>query len=86
MASIKNEIIGIIFIFISITISCIFNWKQIHFIQWIIAMYYQMAMNYMEMILCASKLHVLNLVLIFCPDSTNAAKYNYDEYHVKLMQ
>ena len=29
MASIENEIIGIIFIFISITISCIFNWKQI---------------------------------------------------------
>ena len=27
-AKIKNEIIGIIFIFISITISCIFNWKQ----------------------------------------------------------
>ena len=31
MASIENEISGIIFIFISITTSCIFNWKQI---QW----------------------------------------------------
>ena len=29
MASIENEIIGIISVFISITISCIFNWKQI---------------------------------------------------------
>ena len=29
MASIENEIIGIIFIFISITILCISNWKQI---------------------------------------------------------
>ena len=29
MASIENKIIGIISVFISITISCIFNWKQI---------------------------------------------------------
>ena len=29
MASIENEIIGIIFIFISITILCIFSWKEI---------------------------------------------------------
>ena len=36
----------------------------------------KMAMNYIEMIMCASKLHVFNLVLIFCPDSTDVAKYN----------
>ena len=37
----------------------------------------KMAINYIEIILCVSKLHVFNLVLIFCPDSTDVAKYNY---------
>ena len=37
----------------------------------------KVAIDYIKMILCASKLHVFNLVLIFCPDSTDVAKYNY---------
>ena len=56
MASIENEIIGIIFNFISITIPCITNWKKsvgitevsvvwmandMYFIQWITTSYYQ---------------------------------------------
>ena len=143
MVSIENEIIGIIFIFFSITISCIFNWKQIqleslkyqlspwliictllnelsHLIIkmsiiestkttsmedvstgvlekikniwevkikpkmiWCIKTYIsayvkiQKKKYYIERILCASKLHVFNLVLIFCPDSTDVAKYSY---------
>ena len=35
-----------------------------------------MAINYIEITLCASKLHVFSIVLKFCPDSTNVAKYN----------
>ena len=37
----------------------------------------KVAIDYIKMILCASKLHVFNFVLIFCPDSTDVAKYNY---------
>ena len=37
----------------------------------------QMAINYIEIILCASKLHVFNIVLKFCPDSIDVAKYNH---------
>ena len=36
-----------------------------------------MAINYTEIILCASELHVFHLVLIFCPDSADVAKNNY---------
>ena len=36
-----------------------------------------MAINYIEIILYASKLHVFNIILIFCPHSTDVAKYNY---------
>ena len=36
-----------------------------------------MAINYKEIILCASKLHVVDIVLIFGPHSTDVAKYNY---------
>ena len=93
MSFIENEIIGIIFIFISITISCIFNRKQIQLESlkyqlspWrIICTSFnelshhsiQMAINYIEIILCASKLHVIDIVLIFCPHSIDVAKYNY---------
>ena len=48
--------------------------NDMYFIQWITNII-KMAMNYIEIILCASKLHVFNL--IFCPDSTDVAKYNY---------
>ena len=36
----------------------------------------KMAINYMIW-LCASKLHVINLILIFCTESTDVTKYNY---------
>ena len=88
----KNDIIGIIYIFITITISCIFNWKQIQLASlkyqlspWLIICtsfnglsrhIIKMAINHIEIILCASKLHVFKLVLIFCPNSTDVAKYN----------
>ena len=78
----KKELIGIIFIFISITISFIFNWKQIQLESmkyqlspWLIII--QMAIDYIEITLCASKLHVFNIVVEFCPDSTDVAKYNH---------
>ena len=35
-----------------------------------------MAINYIEITLCASKLHVFSILLKFCPDSINVAKYN----------
>ena len=90
MASIQNEIIGIIFI--SIIILCILNWKQIQLAwpkyqlsPWLIICtsfirshhIIQMAMDYTEIVLYASKLHVFNTVLIFCPHSTDVEKYNY---------
>ena len=50
--------------------------NNMYFIQWIMTSYYQ-DIDYIEMILCASKLHVFNLVLIFCPDPTDVAKSNY---------
>ena len=38
----------------------------------------KMTINHIDInFLCASKLHVFNLVLIFCPDSNDVAKYNY---------
>ena len=37
----------------------------------------KMAMNYIEIILCASKLHIFDLVLIYCPDSTDVANHDY---------
>ena len=43
-------------------------------IQWIITSYYQKGYELYRKILCASKFHAFNLVLIFCPDSTDAAK------------
>ena len=87
----KNDIIGIIYIFITITISCIFNWKQIQLASlkyqlspWLIICtsfnglshhIIKMAINYIEIIQFASKLHVFKLVLIFCPNSMDVAKY-----------
>ena len=104
MTSIKSELIGIIYIFNSISISCVVNWKQIQseslkyqFSPWLITCIsfnglshhiIQIAINYIEMILCVSKFHVFDIVLKFCPDSTYVAKYNYVMMNIlqKLMQ
>ena len=80
MASIENEITGIIFIYILITISCIFNRNQIQLESlkydlspWVIICtpfnrlshhIIKMTVNHIEIILRASKLHVFNLALI----------------------
>ena len=48
--------------------------NDMYFIQWI-TISYKMAMNYIEIIMCASKLHVFNL-LVFCPDSTDEMLQN----------
>ena len=72
MASIQNEIIGIIFVFVSLTISYIFNWKQIQLNSlkyqlspWLILCtsfngislhIIQITINYIETILCTSKI------------------------------
>ena len=92
MASIASELIGIIYIFISNTNSCIFNWKQIQLeslkcelSSWLIICISfnglshhisQMVIDYIETILCASKLHVLDIVVKFCPDSWISCKTN----------
>ena len=49
----------------------------LHSMDYHIILSIEVAIDYIKMILCASKLHVFNLVLIFCPDSTDVAKYNY---------
>ena len=36
-----------------------------------------MARISIEIIMCLSELHVINFVLMFSPDSTDVAKYNY---------
>ena len=51
--------------------------NNMYFIQWIITSYYQDGYRLYRNKLHASKLHVFNLVLIFCPDSTDVAKCNY---------
>ena len=37
----------------------------------------KMTTNFIEIIMCVSKLHAFNIVLIFCPHLTDVAKYNY---------
>ena len=83
MASTEKETIGIIIIFISITISCIIQLESLRYqSSWLkICTSFnglshhiiQMAITYIELILCALKLHVFNTVLIFCAHSTDVA-------------
>ena len=78
--------------FISITISCIFNRKKtsvgitevsvvcmandMYFIQWITTSYYQDGYELHRNNSACIKSSWFNLVLIFCPDSTDVTKYN----------
>ena len=67
----KNQLESLKYQLSAWPMKCIsFNGLRYHIIK--------MAMNYIEIIICASKLHVFNLVLIFCPDSTDVAKYDTD--------